>query len=197
MVAHKNRLHQMEQLCMLIRLGLILLIIIILVTLARWNKFQAFITAIAGLILVIYIAMIVTGGIYSWENQTIPTEKVVSSFIQDFNPKLNQKINRIKAEIANADNKIQQLHSLKKTFPNQSQMIDQKINQWQTILRQLNQVSNNIYQKVEEAYVAYRIDEIQGENKFSRISQQLLNEANTALANAQATKSIIEQQLYE
>jgi hypothetical protein len=184
---------------MWIRLGIILLIILIAVMLTRRNKIWSIITIMGGLILATYIILIVAGGIYHWqkESEIVPPEQVVLSFMQDMNPELNQKMTEIAEEIALADNKIQQLHDLKKAFPNQAQMIDQKINQWQALRAQLNQVSNDIDQRVEKAYVAYKIDEIQGRKKFSLISQELLNEASTVLANAEATKSTIEAQLDE
>jgi len=62
---------------------------------------------------------------------------------------------------------------------------------------QLSQVSNDIGLRVEQAYVAYKIDEIQGRKKFTLISKTLLNEANAILANAESTKSTIEAQLDE
>ncbi|MEN8214953.1 MAG: hypothetical protein ABFS56_00950 [Pseudomonadota bacterium] len=182
---------------MWIRLGIILLIILIAVMLTRRNKIWSIITIIGGLILATYIILIMAGGIYHWQSEIVPPEQVVLSFMQDMNPELNQKMTEIAEEITLADNKIQQLHDLKKAFPNQAQMIDQKINQWQTLRAQLNQVSNDIDQRVEKAYVTYKIDEIQGRKKFSLISQELLNEANTVLANAEATKSTIEEQLDE
>jgi len=152
-----------------------------------------------GLIVATYIILIIGGGIHQWqkENKTIPPQQVVSSFIQDIHPELSQKMTEIGEEIALCHNKIQQLHDLKKAFPNQAQMIDQKINQWQTLKNQLSQVSNDIEQRVEKAYVAYKIDEIQGRKKFTLISQTLLNQANTVLANADTTKSTIEAQLDE
>jgi predicted transport protein len=45
-------------------------------------------------------------------------------------------------------------------------MSAQKINQWQTLRDQLNQVSNDIELQVERAYFAYRIDEVQGCNNL-------------------------------
>ncbi len=53
------------------------------------------------------------------------------------------------------------------------------------------------YDKVEAAYVAYKIDEIQGRKKFSMISKELLKEGQTVLANAEIVKSTIERELYE
>lgn len=186
---------------MWIRLGLVLLIVLAVAAVAHWNKYKIWstITVMGGLIVAIYVALIVGGGIHHWqkEKETVPSEQVVLSFIQDMNPELNQKMIKIGEEIALADNKIQQLQDLKKAFPNQEQMIAQKINQWQSLRDQLFQVSSDIDQRVEKAYVAYKIDEIQGRKKFSVISQALLNEANTVLATAESTKSTIEKQLYE
>jgi len=187
---------------MLIRLGLIFLIILIImiaVVLTRRYKIWTIITVMGGLIIAAYIILIIGGGIYHWqkENETIPPQQVVTSFIQDLHPELSKKMTEIVEEIAFTNNKIQQLHDLKKAFPNQAQMIDQKINQWQNLKNQLSQVSNDIELRVEKAYVAYKIDEIQGRKKFTLISQTLLNEANAVLANADSTKSTIEAQLYE
>ena len=55
----------------------------------------------------------------------------------------------------------------------------------------------NIYSKVEGAYVAYRIDEIQGRKQFGELSKNLLTEANAVLANAEITKTTIEEELYQ
>ena len=95
------------------------------------------------------------------------------------------------------DNKIQQLVELKEIFPNHAPVVDKTLNQWQMLKKQLSDVSQNIYQKIEQAYVTYRIDEIQGRDKFSVLSQELLKEANTVLANAESTKSVIEENLDE
>ncbi|RKZ91087.1 MAG: hypothetical protein DRR19_08150 [Candidatus Parabeggiatoa sp. nov. 1] len=184
---------------MWIWLGLVLLIVILLVVLINWRKVPLISLIIAGLIIGTYATLIVIGGLHDWRNESESErpEHVVMSFIQDMNPELNQKMQKIQEEIALADNKIQQLQALRKTFSNQSQMIDKKINRWQTLEGQLNQVSADIYDKVERAYVIYKIDEIEGRNKFSVLSKELLKEANAVLANAEATKSTIEEQLDE
>ncbi len=182
---------------MLIRLGLIFLIILIAVVLTRRQKIWTIITVMGGLIIATYIILIIGAGIYHWENETIPPQQVVNSFIQDLHPELSQKMIEIVEEITLSTHKIKQLQDLKKAFPNQAQMIEQKINQWQRLKNQLSQVSNDIEQRVEQAYVAYKIDEIQGRKKFTLISQTLLNQANTVLANADSTKSTIEAQLDE
>lgn len=122
-------------------------------------------------------------------------ERLVMSFLTEMNPELTQKTSQIKKEIALADDKIEQLQQLKKRFPNQ-EMIDKTLAQWQTLRHQLKQVSKNLYHKLEGAYVAYKIDEIQGKKNFSFISQALLKEANAALVNAESTKSTIETELY-
>ena len=50
---------------------------------------------------------------------------------------------------------------------------------------------------MEDAYVAYRIDEIQGRNQFNLISKALLIDANAVLAEAELIKSTLERELYE
>ncbi len=185
---------------MWIRLGLVLLVIFIAVRLTRQSKIEwSIITLIIGLVLTLYIILIISGGIYHWqkESEDIPSQERVMSFIQDINPNLHQKMNNIHKEILLAHHKIQQLYDLRETFPNQKQLIDQKIKQWEILKNQLNQVSNNIEQEIEKAYVAYQIDEIQDKDKFTLISQALLKEANAILVNAEATKSTLEEQLYE
>jgi hypothetical protein len=184
---------------MWIWLGIGFLTVILLAVLINLRKVPLTAFIIAGLIIGTYAALIVIGGLHDGgkEFESDRPEHVVMSFIQDMNPELNQKRQKIQEEIALADAKIQQLQELRKKFPNQGQMIDQKINQWQTLGVQLNQVSGDIYRSVEKAYVAYKIDEIEGRNKFSVLSKELLKEANAVLANAEATKSTIEEQLDE
>ena len=185
---------------MLIWFGLILLIVIFLTLLVNWPKKVPLVgLMIAGLIVGTYATLIVIGGLHDGghESEPVRSEHLVMSFIQDMNPALHQKIHQIQAEIALTESKIQQLQALKKDFPNQSQMIEQKINQWQTLGAQLNQVLADIHQKVETAYVTYKIDEIEGRNEFGLLSTELLTEANTVLAAAEATKSTIEEQLDE
>ncbi len=127
----------------------------------------------------------------------INAETQVNAFIIDMNPELYQTMSKIKAEIALADKKIPQLYELKGLYPNQRDMIDESLEQWQGLRKSLNFTLKNIYAKVEAAYVAYKIDEIQGKRKFTVISQTLLKEANAVLETAEITKSTIERTLYE
>ena len=127
----------------------------------------------------------------------VNAEKQVNAFIIEMNPELYQAMSKMKAEIALADKKIPQLYDLKSLYPNQRDMINESLEQWQGLRKSLNFTLNNIYAKVERAYVAYKIDEIQGKKKFSVISQSLLKEANAVLETAESTKSTIEKALYE
>jgi hypothetical protein len=128
------------------------------------------------------------------EKKAQEKQRAVIAFLAEINPQLSSKFQQIQVEIKNIDDKIQKISDLKKEFPNMEKMIEKPLNQWQTLRFQLNQVSQHIYQKVEKTYVIYRIDEIQGRDKFSVLSQELLKEANEALMNAEMTKSIIEEQ---
>ncbi|MFK5970070.1 MAG: hypothetical protein QM487_08155 [Candidatus Marithrix sp.] len=130
---------------------------------------------------------------YDWYKEYRIKHDVID-FLAEMNPDLNRKMIEIKEEIELTEQKIQQLLYLKEKYPKQK-IIYKTIEQWQILSKELNQVSDNIYHKVEGAYVAYEIDEIQGEKKFSIISKKLLKEANSILANAEITKNILEKEL--
>lgn len=134
---------------------------------------------------------------YVAEQRVKETQRAVMSFLTEMNPPLGNKFREINQEITLINNKIQQLMDLKTDFPNQSLIVNKTLHQWQTLKLELSQVSQDIYQQVEKAYVAYRIDEIQGRQKFGALSEELLKEANVALTNAKVTKSTIEEQLSE
>jgi len=80
---------------------------------------------------------------------------------------------------------------LQNDFPNQG-LLYKRLEQWRTLQRQLHQLSDNIHHKIEGAYVAYKIAEIEGKNQLSLLSTELLEEANKALALAQITEEEIE-----
>lgn len=121
----------------------------------------------------------------------------VDVFLIELNPDLYQTVFKMREEIALADKKIQQLYDLKGMYPSQRDMIDRSLKQWQDIRKDLKFTLDNISNKVEGAYVAYKIDEIQGRKKFSAISKALLKDANAVLADAEVTKATIERELYE
>lgn len=129
------------------------------------------------------------------EEHAIEIQQAVRSFLAKMNPQLHRKFLAIGEEVARIDNSIQQLMALKKDFPNHP-LIDNKLNQWLSLKEQLQQVSEDIDQQVEQAYIAYRMDEIQGV-KFSLLSEELLKEANAVLANAETTRMTIEEQVSE
>ncbi|MDM8568401.1 hypothetical protein QUF50_02580 [Thiotrichales bacterium HSG1] len=115
----------------------------------------------------------------------------VDSFLLEINPTLYRTMLEIKAEIVLVDTKINQLYELKGMFPGQRKMLDKSLKQWQNLRKDLHFTSTNTSNQVEAAYVAYKIDEIQGRKKFSIISETLLKEANQVLDNAETTKSLI------
>jgi len=134
------------------------------------------------------------------DNETgtkIDAQTELNMFIMDMNPELYQTTSKMREEIILADKKIQQLYDLKGMFPDQRDMINGAIKQWQTLRKQLVLTLDNINHKVEGAYVAYKIDEIQGRKKFGMMSQKLLEDSKTVLADAEIIKSTIEKELYE
>jgi len=147
-------------------------------------------------VILLIIITLTTFGCKETEEQ-LDVQNKVNAFITEMNPALYQSMARMREEITLAETKIKQLYELKGLFPNQREMIDKSLKQWHYLRKNLKFTLNNIYDKVESAYVAYKIDEIQGRKKFSLISQKLLKEANTVLANAEVTKTTIERELYE
>ncbi len=147
------------------------------------------------LILFFFLLMLVPMGCDEQE-EVVDAQSQVYDFLHEMNPDLHSTLSKMKKEIANADEKIQLLYDLKDRHPNQRKMVNKSLKQWQGLRKKLNFTLNKIYDKVERAYVAYKIDEIQGKEKFSAISKALLEDANTVLANAETTKSLIEEELY-
>jgi len=143
------------------------------------------------------LLILVPVGCNKTDQGVVNAQDEVDIFLTDMNPELHQTMSKMRMEIVLADKKIQQLYDLKGMYPDQRDMINKSIKQWQTLRKQLKFTLNNIYDKVESAYVAYKIDDIQGRKKFSMISKELLKEGQTVLANAEIVKSTIERELYE
>ncbi|RKZ46200.1 MAG: hypothetical protein DRR16_17755 [Candidatus Parabeggiatoa sp. nov. 3] len=147
-------------------------------------------------ILFLFIILFVSYGCEE-QKEVVDAKDHVLLFVKEINPELHHTMFKMDQEIAIADNKIQLLYDLKDRFPNQREMIKKSLKQWQALHKDLNVTLNTIYEKVEVAYVTYKIDEIQGRQKFSKTSQALLIEAKAVLASAETTKSLIEEELNE
>jgi len=128
--------------------------------------------------------------------QTVDAQSQVDVFLIDINPKLYQAMSKMRDELTLVDHKIQKLYDLKDRFPNQRDIVNKALKQWQGLRKNLDSTLKRIRHQAERAYVAYELDEIQGKQKFNAISQELLKEANVVLANAETTKSLIEEELY-
>ncbi len=127
----------------------------------------------------------------------VDAKRQVILFVNEMNPELYQAMVTMNEEMALAEKKIIQLSDLKELYPDQRHMINKSLDQWRKLLKDLKLTFNTISNQVEGAYVAYKIDEIQGRSKFNIISKALLKDANAVLAEAEVTKSTIERELYE
>ncbi len=127
--------------------------------------------------------------------EVVDAQEKVYTFLVEMNPDLYRAMLKMRKELTLADKNIQKLYELKGMYPDQRKMINKSIKQWQALYKTLNPTLHDIYDKIEKAYVVYRIDEIQGKHNFNNISGGLLNEANSVLAKAIATKSLIEEEL--
>ncbi|MCK5717865.1 MAG: hypothetical protein KAH77_10285 [Thiomargarita sp.] len=125
------------------------------------------------------------------------TVEPVTLFVNDINPELYRTMIQMNQERVLVENKIIRLSELKDRYPNQRQMINRSLDQWRPLLKNLNETVTHTNNQVEDAYVAYKINEIQGRNQFSLISKTLLKDAHAVLAKAAIIKSTIENALHE
>jgi|GEM_PF-947034 len=121
----------------------------------------------------------------------------IYNFLITLNPILHEKIIRIENEIIVSKKKIEKLYFLHKKYPQHTKMINFSLEKWELLLKQLEAALKEIDFKVEGAFVAYKINEIQGVKQFSATSKNILEYANATLANAEATKATLEEQISE
>jgi|GEM_PF-5887516 len=121
----------------------------------------------------------------------------ITLFLSTMNPELNRKILKIQQEILNTEKNLRKLQRLYWLYPKQFEIINHTKNKWNKLLIQLKDTLKNINFKVEAAFVAYEIDQLQGTKKFKVISNELLENANTALLNADITKKTLEKQIHD
>jgi conjugal transfer/entry exclusion protein len=145
-------------------------------------------------LLIIYILVIsfFPTGCEVEESADSPSD--VEIFLLEINPDLYRATFKMKNELDWVDQKIQKLYNLLEYFPDQRQTIKPKIRRWQKLRWDLDETLNKIDTQTETAYVTYQLDEILGRKKFDVISKELLKEAQTVLANAETTKSLLEKE---
>jgi len=147
-------------------------------------------------ILVLFLLLtLIPIGCNEQTSETVDAQDKVYAFLMDMNPDLYRAMLKMREEVTLADKNIQKLYELKGMYPDQRNMINKSIKQWQSLRKTLNGTLRDIHDKIEKAYVVYRIDDIQGKYNFGMIAGDLLKEANAVLANAIATKSLIEEEL--
>ena len=124
-------------------------------------------------------------------------QQAVNIFLEEMSPELARKIEEIEAEITHTEEKINKLSELKLKHPNYTGKIESSRRQWEVLQGKLRQSLQEIKDVVENTYVTYELDRIQGGNQFNKISGKLLSSADSVLASAGITKEAIEQALNE
>jgi hypothetical protein len=122
-------------------------------------------------------------------------QQAVNAFLNEMSPELARKISKIRKEIYLTKEKIDALSELKRQHPKYAGKIETARRQWKILQNKLIQSLKDIRDVVEGSYVTYKINKIQGGNKFNRISGELLSSADSVLASAGTTKEAIEQAL--
>jgi hypothetical protein len=124
-------------------------------------------------------------------------EQAVNAFLEEMSPELARKIKQIQAEIALTEEKLQKLSELKLKHPNYAETIENSRRKWQVLQNKLKQSLKEIQDVVESTYVMYELNKIEGGNQFNKISDTLLNSADSVLISASTSKNAIEQALNE
>jgi len=134
----------------------------------------------------------------SWEHKTeSKREQQAYNEVILFSKKkvgdLHSKIKEIEQGIEEAESSKAKLEDLKKRFPARAAKIDLAIGQWQQVSADLSRVHSDIVEQLKDAYVQYKIDEVQGRKSFERIRAPLMDRANQALASAQSLRRAIDE----
>ncbi|MDM8565340.1 hypothetical protein QUF74_06770 [Candidatus Halobeggiatoa sp. HSG11] len=124
-------------------------------------------------------------------------QQAVNAFLEEMSPELARKIGKIENEISLTEEKIDKLSELKLKHPNYTGKIETSRRQWEVLQEKLRQSLSEIRDVVENTYVTYELDRIQGGNQFNKISDELLSSADLVLDSAGVTKNAIEQALNE
>jgi|GEM_PF-4005989 len=117
------------------------------------------------------------------------------SFLVTLNPELSSKIKKIQTEITQTKEKLDKLTLLRSEHPRQTAIVDISLNKWKQLLAQLESSLKEIDFKVNGAFVAYKLDQLQGTTRFKSLSKDLLENVNTVLLNVDAIKSTFEKQI--
>ena len=155
------------------------------------KKFFNFLISV--LILIIYIEYKVNG----YESFYVrfisdKQEFKVLRFTKSLDLEVVRQMKNIQNEIIISKKKIKKLNELKKLFPNEKEIIDKALFQWQNINKNLSSTYQNIYLSIEKSYIIFKVNEIEGYQNFNNESKKLLEQANKALKDAEETKLIIE-----
>ncbi|MEN8218157.1 MAG: MCP four helix bundle domain-containing protein [Pseudomonadota bacterium] len=143
------------------------------------------------------IAFFIIFTLTACEKNEAEGQLAVDAFLAEMSPELVRKIDQIKEEISITEEKIQKLSELKLKHPNYAGRIETSRRQWKVLQEKLKLSLKEIREVVENTYITYELNKIQGGNQFNKISEQLLSSADSVLASAGLTKNAIEQALNE
>lgn len=119
------------------------------------------------------------------EEQKIKSAQKVTTFIMNINIALYKKLEHIEKEELRTEKACSEMRYLRQKYPAQADIINPILVKWQSLNEKLNVVSKEIRSKSEEAYIIYKINEIQGNTNFkqkilylNKIADSAINESN-------------------
>jgi len=90
----------------------------------------------------------------------------VLNFIQDINPELAKKMDKIKKEIYISEKKIKELKDIQ--YRHKRIILDKALNKWSRLHENLVTSYQDIYAIIENSYILFKIDEIGGHQSFKK-----------------------------
>lgn len=127
-----------------------------------------------------------------WNPVYDPAEIELEAFLEDISPTLYQQIRELRGKQNAAREKIKQFKKLRRRRPNFAERVDLEIAKWEQLDASITKALDEIHQRSEMALVDYKIDEISGREKFSRISTDLQTKAGRVLELAEVLQTSIE-----
>jgi hypothetical protein len=148
---------------------------------------------ILGFSLLAVVGLVGYEGLEVFKPKKEQGRKEAFEFTEKMAPELHSKMVSITSQIGNAESRIEKLRELERKFPGQRHLTVKAKEKWEVLRATLVSTLTRIENKTQEAYVLYKVDELQGRQSFERIKDKLIESANHALSAAHELTSVMKE----
>lgn len=113
---------------------------------------------------------------------TRKSDEKVDAFIRELAPALRLRVDEVEQRMSNVQQRINKLDTLQKEFPDQKERLEAVRIQWNEVSVTLEAALDGINDKARAAYVDWTLDEIQGRESLEDVSDELMKQADQAMA---------------